>query len=105
MDEVSVRTEYRERRVKLIRSTIALLIEMLLIPKQKLEKIPLSFFKNLKNSVAGELFLEKDSERDMHDSSIYPNDLDATAKTYQRNHFTQKVKKTEDSNQFPIRED
>jgi len=92
MDEYSVRTQYRKIRVKYIRSTIALLIDMLEMPKQRLEKIPLSFFKKIKNEIAGELFLEKDSEREMSGTYISPNNLDYTTETEQKNHFTKKLK-------------
>jgi hypothetical protein len=102
MDEYrSTQTLYRKMRVKYIRGTIAALIDLLELPYKTLEKIPLSFFKNLKNSVEGELVLEKDSEREMAGIHISPNEHDATAKTFSRNHFSDKLKKEE---QIPIRE-
>jgi len=70
----SVRTEYRRIRIRYIRSTIAMLMDMMLMSGQRLEKIPLSFFKNIKNSVAGELNLEKESDREMAGVAICGNE-------------------------------
>lgn len=101
MDYKSTQTEYRKLRVKYIRGTIAALIDLLELPYKNLEKIPLSFFKKLKNSVEGELILEKDSDRELSGIHISSNDADATANTYPKNRFTDKLKKEE---QIPIRE-
>ena len=56
--EVSSRTEYRKKRVQLIKECIALLIEMLTWSKQDQEKIHLPFFKKLKRSIEIQHFEE-----------------------------------------------
>jgi len=54
----SIRTEYRRKRIKIIKDCILLLIEMLLLPLSKLEKIPLVFFKKIKIKLQYELYKE-----------------------------------------------
>lgn len=98
--KVSIRTQYRRIRVKYIRSTIAALIDMLEMPQKYLEKIPLAFFKNIKNSVEAELIWEKDSEREMAGIDIYPNDADHAANTLGKNADFKNIKKEE---QIPIK--
>ena len=44
----SIRTQYRQKRVELIKDCIMLLVNMLTLEKKELEKIPLPFFKNVK---------------------------------------------------------
>jgi hypothetical protein len=91
--EYSIRTQYRKIRIKYIRSTIAALIDLLEMPQKYLEKIPLAFFKNIKNSVESELVWEKDSEREMAGIHIYPNDAGHTANTLPKNQSFNNVKK------------
>ena len=43
----SIRTEYRNKRIELIKENIMLLCNMLLMDKQQLEKIPLISYKKL----------------------------------------------------------
>jgi hypothetical protein len=92
-DYKSTQTLYRRLRVKYIRRTIAALIDLLELPKKNLEKIPLSFFKKLKNSVEAELILEKDSDREMAGIPISPNDGDATAESLPKNQIHENIKK------------
>ena len=102
MDEYkSTQTLYREIRVKYIRGTIANLIDLLEIPRKNLEKIPLSFFRNLKTSVESELILEKDSEREMAGVAISENDHLHSVKTTFKKHFFEEKEKE----QIPIRMD
>jgi|YelNatPaOPRAMG01_1025707.scaffolds.fasta_scaffold45266_2 hypothetical protein len=44
----STRTIYRQRRIELIKEIINLLLNMLLLPKQELEDIPLPLLKRVK---------------------------------------------------------
>jgi len=46
---VSVRTQYRQKRIESIKECIMLLANMLTLEKKELEKIPLPFFKRIKN--------------------------------------------------------
>lgn len=48
---VSIRTQYRQKRVELIRQILNLFLDMLLLNKKELETIPLPFFKKLKKTV------------------------------------------------------
>jgi len=43
----SIRTEYRNKRIELVKENIMLLCNMLLMDKQQLEQIPLVSLKNL----------------------------------------------------------
>jgi hypothetical protein len=84
---VSAQTEYRRIRVKYIRGTIAALIDLLELPYKTLEKIPLQFFKKLKNSVEAELVWEKESEREMAGVAICGNGhrkLESSLRSLQR---------------------
>jgi hypothetical protein len=96
-DYKSTQTQYRRLRVKFIRGTIAALIDLLELPKKNLEKIPLSFFRNLKNSVEAELIMEKDSEREMAGICISPSGHDHTVETSFKKHFTEELEKQVDS--------
>jgi len=51
MKKYSTRTEYRQKRVQLIRECNNLLLDMLTLKKKDLEQIPLPFFKNLKKEI------------------------------------------------------
>jgi hypothetical protein len=81
MDEFSVRTEYREKRIRIIKEMLWILLDMLLLPRKSLEKIPYVFMKNIKNSLRNQLDQVKPFERYMHDTHISPNELDAIVKT------------------------
>lgn len=48
---VSVRTQYRQKRIQLIKECIILLLDMLTLEKQQLETIKLPFFKKLKKTI------------------------------------------------------
>jgi hypothetical protein len=48
---VSIRTAYREKRKEMLKECIILLIDMLGIEKQALEKVKLPFFKRLKKTI------------------------------------------------------
>ena len=47
----SIRTEYRQKRTALLKESILLLLDMLTLDKQELEKVHLTFFKNLKKAI------------------------------------------------------
>ena len=48
LEMTSTRTIYRQRRIELIKEIINLLLNMLLLPKQELEDIPLPLLKRVK---------------------------------------------------------
>ena len=52
---INIRTEYRYKRIALIREIINLLITMLLFSKYKIEDIPLDFFKKVKKNIEDEI--------------------------------------------------
>lgn len=48
---VSSRTTYRLKRIQYIREIVVLLLDMMLLDKKELEKVPIPFFKKLKKAV------------------------------------------------------
>ncbi len=59
----SVRTEYRRKRVSLVKDCIVLLLDMLSMEKQTLEKVKLPFFKKLKKTIENREFEKTYSSR------------------------------------------
>ena len=47
----STRTQYRQKRIQLIKDSIALLLDMLTMEKKELEKIHISKFKKIKKEI------------------------------------------------------
>jgi hypothetical protein len=56
--KVSSRTTYRKKRVELVKSCINLLVDMLTLSKQDLEKIKIPFFKKLHRTLQNRTFEE-----------------------------------------------
>ena len=52
----STRTQYRQKRVQLIKDCILLLTDMLTLDKQQLEATKLPFFKKLKKTIENRRF-------------------------------------------------
>lgn len=47
----STRTQYRQKRIQLVKDSITLLVELLTLEKRYIESIKLPFFKKLKSSI------------------------------------------------------
>jgi hypothetical protein len=56
MKMVSIRTQYRQKRIELIKECIMLLVDMLTLDKQQLEATKLPFFKKLKKTIENRKF-------------------------------------------------